>query len=100
MSIQVEDDFDIKNEDLKKEVEVNNPLKEFIINYVGTKLSPEDEMVSLEMVVQVLADEFPEFMLAVAEENWIRGYYQALHDVEQGEKILKENEEVSNEEEE
>jgi len=66
MSIQVEDDFDIKNEDLKKEVEVNNPLKEFIINYVGTKLSPEDEMVSLEMVVQVLADEFPEFMLAVS----------------------------------
>jgi hypothetical protein len=34
------------------------------------------------MIVEVLAEEFPEFVLALAEENWIRGYRQALDDVE------------------
>ena len=39
------------------------------------------------MVVETVADEFPEFLLAVAEENWIRGYKQGLLDVEVGEQI-------------
>ena len=34
------------------------------------------------MIVDVLADEFPEFVLAVAEENFIRGYKQAFADLE------------------
>ena len=42
------------------------------------------------MIVQVVAEDFPEFLLAVAEENWIRGYQQAILDVEEGEKIVGE----------
>jgi hypothetical protein len=28
-----------------------------------------------------MANEFPEFLMAVAEENWIRGYQQAFDDI-------------------
>ena len=38
------------------------------------------------MAVEVFAAEFPEFLLAVAEENFLRGYEQALADVETMEK--------------
>lgn len=70
---------------LKKVVEADSdsPLKEAIVEYVGQKLQPEDLNVTVEMIVEVLAGEFPEFVLALAEENWIRGYHQALTDVEQ-----------------
>ena len=33
------------------------------------------------MIVETLAEEFPEFVLALAEENWVRGYEQALADL-------------------
>ena len=32
------------------------------------------------MIVAVVADEFPEFLLVVAEENFLRGYEQGLAD--------------------
>ena len=32
--------------------------------------------------MEVFSSEFPEFLLAVAEENWINGYTQALNDVQ------------------
>jgi hypothetical protein len=32
--------------------------------------------------VDVLAKDFPEFLMVVAEENFIRGYQQAITDVE------------------
>ena len=35
-----------------------------------------------------MAKEFPEFVLTVAEENWIRGYQQAMVDIEVGESVL------------
>jgi len=38
-----------------------------------------------------MADEFPELMLCVAEENWVRGYQQALVDVDSGRKYMNEN---------
>ena len=38
----------------------------------------------------MFATDFPEFLMAVAEENWIRGYHQGLEDVETGEKLLRE----------
>ncbi len=38
------------------------------------------------MIVEVMSEEFPEFLMALAEENWIRGYRQALTDVEVGQK--------------
>ena len=41
------------------------------------------------MIVETMAKEFPEFVLALAEENWIRGYQQALDDITEGEKLYK-----------
>ena len=58
------------------------PLKTLVVDYVGNKVNPESGQVTVEMIVEVLAEEFPEFVLALAEENWIRGYRQALDDVE------------------
>ena len=49
-----------------------------------------NEEVNLEMIVEVLSQEFPELILCVSEENWVRGYHQALVDVEAGEKIANE----------
>ena len=43
----------------------------------------------------VLTDEFPELVLVMAEENWIRGYHQALTDVEEGEKIAEEQKQLN-----
>lgn len=34
-----------------------------------------------------MAEEFPEFLLALAEENWIRGYRQGIADVEEGQAL-------------
>ena len=39
------------------------------------------EEITVDMAVEVFAAEFPEFLLAVAEENFLRGYEQALVDV-------------------
>jgi len=50
----------IENETLEKEVELDNPLKSWLVNYVGEKVSPEDDVVRVEHVVEVLAKEFPE----------------------------------------
>jgi hypothetical protein len=33
---------------LDKEVELNNPLKSWLVNYVGEKVSPEDDVVRVE----------------------------------------------------
>ncbi len=41
------------------------------------------------MIIEIMAKAFPEFVLAVAEENWVRGYHQALVDVEEGEKAFQ-----------
>ena len=57
-------------------------LKEIVVNYVGKVLNPESENITLEQVIEVFSKEFPEFLLALAEENWVNGYTQALKDVE------------------
>ena len=72
--------------------EVVNPdteMKEWLVNYVGEKHNPDDEGVTVEMIVTTMANEFPEFLMAVAEENWIRGYQQAMVDVEVGERLIE-----------
>ena len=79
----------MENLDLKKTVEPDNDLKNMIVEYVGERVSPEDQNVTVEMVVEVMAAEFPEFLLVIAEENWIRGYQQGLDDVEAGKNILE-----------
>ena len=82
-----------KNQSLTELVEPDNDLKNMLIEYVGQKLSPGDQNVTVEMIIEVLAEEFPEFLLAIAEENWIRGYQQALDDVEIGRGIADEQSE-------
>jgi hypothetical protein len=66
---------------LEKEVEADSALKTFIINYVGEKLNPANNLINIEMVIEVLAQDFPDVVLALAEENFIRGYTQGLEDV-------------------
>tara|TARA_R110002074_G_C12169426_1_gene632032 strand:+ start:133 stop:369 length:237 start_codon:yes stop_codon:yes gene_type:complete len=64
--------------------EQETPIKEWLTNYIGEKESPEDSEVTVEMIVKHMAKEFPEFLMVVAEENWVRGYRQALVDVDRG----------------
>ena len=70
-------------------------IKEILINYVGEKLNPENGDVTVEHIVDVIAEESPDFLLLVAEENWIRGYEQALNDVEEGERLVKEQKQLN-----
>jgi hypothetical protein len=70
-------------------VEKNNPLKEMFVQYVGQKIKPENGEVNVEMCVQVLAEEFPDFLLLVAQENFLRGYRQCLLDMERAENEQK-----------
>jgi len=76
-----------KTEILDEVVEKDTDLKKWLVEYVGDKEQPEDNNVTVEMIVEVVAKEFPDFLMAVAEENWIRGYHQGLTDVETGLKI-------------
>jgi len=78
-----------ENPDLLKSVEKTNELKEWLVNYVGKKYTPEDGEVNIEMIIKTLAEDFPEFLLPVAEENFIRGYRQAMTDIDEGEKLMK-----------
>tara|TARA_B100000214_G_scaffold375570_1_gene362780 strand:- start:6150 stop:6404 length:255 start_codon:yes stop_codon:yes gene_type:complete len=75
---------------------INSELKDIIVEYVGKKKNPANDEITVELIVETMADEFPEFLMAIAEENWILGYRQALSDVEQGEKLYKQrkNEEL------
>jgi len=79
-----------ETEILKETVTPDSEMKEWMINHVGNKEKPEDDNVTVEMIVNTMAEEFPEFLMAIAEENWIRGYHQALTDVQEGEKIARE----------
>ena len=76
-----------ENPTLKEEVQPDSELKTWLINYVGDKTEPENGQITVENIVEVMAKEFPDFLMAIAEENWIRGYHQALIDVEEGKKI-------------
>ncbi len=70
------------NPELRETVDGDNELKQWLVNYVGEKHQPENGNVTVEMIVHTLADDFPEFMLAVASENFLRGYHQAFCDME------------------
>lgn len=77
------------NPALTEPVEKVNPMKTWLVEYVGNILNPADGNVTTEMIVHAFGVEFPELMLAIAEENWMRGYAQALHDSEKGFELLK-----------
>ena len=61
-------------------VEKDSQLKEYLVEYVGTKLDQED--VTVHMIAEVLASEFPEFLFSLAEENFLRGYQVGLDDAQ------------------
>ena len=62
-------------------VEKDSELKEWLVDYFGNKENPDDSGVTVEMIINTVAKEFPEFLLVVAEENFLRGYEQALDDI-------------------
>lgn len=57
-------------------------LKDIIVDFVGNKLKPQNDEVTIELITEVFTEEFPEFLLVMAEENWINGYTQALSDMD------------------
>ena len=73
-----ENKFD--NNILQKVISIEGELKTSIVNYVGSKVNPPSGEVTLEMVINCIAEEFPEVLLAVAEENFLRGYEVGLND--------------------
>ena len=79
---------EIETTGLSETVANDSDLKTWLVDFVGEKHDPEDGQVTVEMVVHTMADEFPELLMAIAEENWVRGYQQAIHDVELGEKLI------------
>ncbi len=60
--------------------ENDSELKQFLINYTGAKFTPEDDRVTVHMIAEAVAAEFPEFLFAIAEENFLRGYQLGLND--------------------
>ena len=80
-----------KNPLLIEEPLPDTELKRWLVDYVGNKTAAADGAVTVEAIVQVMAEEFPEFLLVVAEENFFRGYEQALADLQEAQN----NEQVS-----
>jgi len=77
----------MENPEINKQVEIDNPMKEWLVNYVGETVKPENNQVTVGMIVEQMMKEFPEFLLVVAEENFIRGYQQAFTDLEKSAEI-------------
>jgi hypothetical protein len=81
MSEQVTTEENVhQNPMLAMAVEPDSELKKYLVEYTGTKL--DNEEVTVNMIVEVLAMEFPEFVFAFAEENFLRGYQLGLNDAE------------------
>lgn len=61
-----------------------NPLKHMLVEYVGNKHVTDEQdgevEVTVQMIVETLAHEFPEFVMIMAEENYLNGYKQGLED--------------------
>ena len=68
------------NETLAMPVNPDSELKTYLVEYVGGRL--ENEEVTVNMIAEVLAADFPEFAFAFAEENFLRGYQLGLDDAE------------------
>ena len=93
--------MNIENENLKSKVDKNTPLKSWLVDYVGKDYQIEiarfeadtekefdwDGDVTVEMIVEKMTKDFPEFVMALAEENFIMGYRQAMVDL--GIKVTK-----------
>ena len=55
-------------------------LKNYLINFTGLKIQPEDGKVTAQMIIETVAAEFPEVVYLIAEENFARGYQLGLED--------------------
>ena len=82
----------MENLQLNEVVQKVNPMKEWLVNYVGEALKPDKNEVTVAMIIEVMAKEFPEFLMVFAEENFIRGYQQAFTDLESNGEIKQKNE--------
>ena len=69
----------------------DSELKEHLVKYVGEKFDKEE--VTEHMIAEIMAHEFPEFMVSIAEENFLRGYKLGLDD---GTELINRNNEGSN----
>jgi|TARA_R110000744_G_scaffold67176_1_gene137044 hypothetical protein len=108
----MENKMNTENTTLKEKVLPENPMKQWLINYVGETYSAALERhnseeegsmdwngdVTVEMIVESMSLEFPEFIMALAEENFIRGYDQALQDTIEGFRLSEEAEKANAEE--
>ena len=95
----MEEDISKEMSSLNNKVEVesqDNEVMNYLVNYTGEKLNPENDEVTIGMIIDVLSQSFPELVLCLSEENWVRGYQQALSDVQEGERLY--NEEISEKE--
>ena len=75
--------MDTSNPNLRKVVFPVTPLKHALVDFAGERFNPDDGAVTVEMIIQALGEDFPELVWALAEENFFRGYEQALADVYQ-----------------
>tara|TARA_Y100000310_G_scaffold339285_1_gene431534 strand:- start:221 stop:493 length:273 start_codon:yes stop_codon:yes gene_type:complete len=71
-----------ENPTLTTPVKKDSKLKKLVVDYIGETINPDDGDVTVDMAIEVFAKEFPEFLLAIAEENFVRGYEQAFIDIE------------------
>jgi len=108
----MENKMNTENTTLKEAVLPENPMKQWLVNYVGETYnmavekhnSEEQEKmewdgnVTVEMIVESMSLEFPEFVMALAEENFIRGYEQALQDTIEGIRLAEKASQVDGEE--
>lgn len=69
-------------EEVKELALKDTPLKTLIVDYIGNKLQPDNGEITVEMCVEVFAEEFPEFLLLLAQENFLRGYQQCMDDMD------------------
>ena len=69
------------NPTLAMPVEPNSELKSYLVEYVGKKF--DNEEVTVNMIAETLATDFPEFTFAFAEENFLRGYQLGLDDAKE-----------------
>tara|TARA_Y100000592_G_scaffold15910_1_gene23430 strand:- start:5628 stop:5906 length:279 start_codon:yes stop_codon:yes gene_type:complete len=74
--------MEAQNNPYEQVVSKDSPMKDWMIDYVGDTLKPENDQVTVEMIVGVMVKEFPEFVFALAEENFLRGYEQAFTDMQ------------------
>ena len=78
----MEMDNNLNESAYKQVVSKESPVKEWLIDYVGEQHDPKNDEITVEMIVETMVKEFPEFVFALAEENFLRGYEQAFVDMD------------------